>query len=157
MDGEILNFLKDIIIIPYEYPNYRIEFHFKKNDYLKQNILTKEYFYTNAKKEKLSESRGSEIEWDEDSKNPTLKQLKKVVKEIKVHKKKKIEKIKEEDIYVNTDSFFKIFDIDKSTIEKDFIESNFFINDFIPNILEYYLNIIEIKYDNVEDELISNN
>ena len=132
LDGEILNFLKDIIIIPYEYPNYRIEFHFKKNEYLKQNILTKEYFYTNAKKEKLSESRGSEIEWDEDSKNPTLKQLKKVVKEIKVHKKKKIEKIKEEDIYVNTDSFFKIFDIDKSTIEKDFIESNFFINDFIP-------------------------
>ena len=79
------------------------------------------------------------------------------MKEIKVHKKKKIEKIKEEDIYVNTDSFFKIFDIDKSTIEKDYIESIFFINDFIPNILEYYLNIIEIKYDNVEDELISNN
>jgi len=157
LDGEILNFLRDIIIVPLDYPNYRIEFHFKKNEYLKQNILSKEYFYTNAKKEKLSESRGSEIEWDEDNKNPTLKQLKKVVKEIKVHKKKKIEKIREEDIYVNTDSFFKIFDIDKSTIEKDFIESNFFINDFIPNILEYYLNIIEIKYDNVEDELISNN
>ena len=89
--------------------------------------------------------------------NPTLKHLKKVVKEIKVHKNKKIEKIKEIDIYVNADSFFKIFDIDKSTLEKDFVESNFFINDFFPNILEYYLNIIEIKYDNVEDELISNN
>ena len=157
LDGEILYFLRDIIIVPLDYPNYRIEFHFKKNEYLKQNILSKEYFYTNAKKEKLSESRGSEIEWDEDNKNPTLKQLKKVFKEIKVHKKKKIEKIREEDIYVNTDSFFKIFDIDKSTIEKDFIESSFFINDFFPNILEYYLNIIEIRYDNAEDELISNN
>jgi len=89
--------------------------------------------------------------------NPTLKVLKKVIKDIKLHKKKKIEKIKEEIIYTNVDSFFKIFDIDKSTIEKDFIESNFFINDFFPNILEYYLNIIEIRYDNAEDELISNN
>ena len=157
MDGEILNFLKDIIIIPFEYPNFRIEFHFKKNDYLKQNILTKEYFYTNSKKEKLLDSRGTDIEWGEDNMNPTLKSLKKIVKDIKVHKKKKIEKIREEDIYVNTDSFFKIFDIDKSTIEKDFIESSFFINDFFPNILEYYLNIIEIRYDNAEDELISNN
>ena len=50
-----------------------------------------------------------------------------------------------------------MFDIDKCTIEKDFIEANFICNDFLPNILEYYLNIIEIKYDNEEDELISNN
>ena len=157
MDGEILNFLKDIVIIPFEYPNFKIEFHFKKNDYLKQNILTKEYFYTNAKKEKLLDSRGTDIEWGEDNMNPTLKVLKKVLKDIKLHKKKKIEKIKEEIIYTNVDSFFKIFDIDKSTLEKDFIESNFFINDFFPNILEYYLNIIEIRYDNAEDELISNN
>ena len=157
LDGKILNFLKDIIIVPLDYPNYKIEFHFKKNDYLKQNILTKEYYYTNAQKEKLYKSRGSEIEWGEDDMNPTLKKLKKIVKDIKVHKKKKIQKSKEEIIYVNADSFFKIFDIDKCTIEKDFIESNFFITDFFPNILEYYLNIIEIKYENVEDELISNN
>ena len=75
----------------------------------------------------------------------------------KLHKRKSRIKVKEETIYVNNDSFFKIFDIDKCTIEKDFVEANFFINDFFPNILEYYLNIIEIKYDDVEDELISNN
>ena len=157
IDGQILNFLRDIVIVPLDYPNYRIEFHFKKNEYLKQNILTKEYFYTNAKREKLFKSRGCDIEWDEDDKNPTLKHLKKVVKDIKVHNNSLIKNVKEEAIYTYTDSFFKMFDIDKCTIEKDFIESNFFITDFIPNILEYYLNIIEIKYDNVEDELISNN
>ena len=155
-----MNFLKDIIIIPLDYPNFRIEFHFSKNEYLKQNILTKEYYYTNIKREKLEKSNGCDIEWEEDKLNPTLKELKKVVKDIKVKEKKKkthIQKVKEETIYVNNDSFFKIFDIDKSTIEKDFIEANFFITDFFPNILEYYLNIIEIKYDDVEDELISNN
>ena len=160
IDSQIFNFLKDIIIIPLDYPNFRLEFHFAKNDYLKQNILTKEYFYTNEKKEKLLKSNGCDIEWEEDNKNPTLKELKKVVKDIKVKeqkKKTKIKKVKEEIIYVVSDSFFKIFDIDKSTLEKDFIEANFFIKDFFPNILEYYLNIIEIKYDDVEDELISNN
>ena len=160
IDSQIFNFLKDIIIIPFDYPNFRIEFHFSKNEYLKQNILTKEYYYTNTKREKLEKSNGCDIEWEEDKLNPTLKELKKVVKDIKVKEKKKkthIQKVKEETIYVNNDSFFKIFDIDKSTIEKDFIEANFFITDFFPNILEYYLNIIEIKYDDVEDELISNN
>ena len=160
IDSQIFNFLKDIIIIPLDYPNFRIEFHLAKNEYLKQEILTKEYFYTNSRKEKLEKSNGCDIEWEEDKMNPTLKELKKVVKDIKVkekNKKKKVKNIKEEIIYVNNDSFFKIFDIDKSTIEKDFIEANFFINDFFPNILEYYLNIIEIKYDDVEDELISNN
>ena len=156
----------EIVFNPYTieiknlYPNFRLEFHFAKNDYLKQNILTKEYFYTNEKKEKLLKSNGCDIEWEEDNKNPTLKELKKVVKDIKVKeqkKKTKIKKVKEEIIYVVSDSFFKIFDIDKSTLEKDFIEPNFFIKDFFPNILEYYLNIIEIKYDDVEDELISNN
>ena len=160
IDSQIFNFLKDIIIIPFDYPNFRIEFHFSKNEYLKQNILTKEYYYTNIKREKLEKSNGCDIEWEEDKLNPTLKELKKVVKDIKVKEKKKkthIQKVKEETIYVNNDSFFKIFDIDKSTIEKDFIEAKFFITDFFPNILEYYLNIIEIKYDDVEDELISNN
>ena len=160
IDGQILNFLRDIIIIPLEFPNFKLEFHFKQNEYLKQNILTKEYFYTNTKKEKLYKSRGCDIEWGEDNMNPTLKELKKVVKDIKAQKKKtktKVEKIKEETIYVNNDSFFKIFDIDKCTIEKDFVEANFFITDFFPNILEYYLNIMNIKYDNIEDELISNN
>ena len=157
IDSQIFNFLRDIILIPLEYPNFKIEFHFKENEYLKENILTKEYYYTNAKKERLYSSRGTDIEWEEDKLNPTLKEFKKVIKDIKLHKRKSRIKVKEETIYVNNDSFFKIFDIDKCTIEKDFVEANFFINDFFPNILEYYLNIIEIKYDDLEDELISNN
>ena len=157
-DVAILNYLEDVIFIPLEYPNYRIEFHFKENEYTKQKILTKEYYYSNVKKEKLIRSVGCEIEWEEDDKNPTLKVSKKKLKEIENMKKiKNKKKKKEESKYVNCHSFFNMFDIDKCTIEKDFIEANFICNDFLPNILEYYLNIIEIKYDNEEDELISNN
>ena len=157
-DVTILNYLEDVIFIPLEYPNYRIEFHFKENEYTKQKILTKEYYYSNVKKEKLIRSVGCEIEWEEDDKNPTLKVSKKKLKEIENMKKIKNKKNKkEESKYVNCHSFFNMFDIDKCTIEKDFIEANFICNDFLPNILEYYLNIIEIKYDNEEDELISNN
>jgi hypothetical protein len=159
-DVEILNYLNDVIFIPLEYPNYRIEFHFKENKYTKQKILTKEYYYSNVKKEKLTRSLGCEIDWEEEDKNPTLKVSKKKLKEKEKENMKKIKnkKIKkEESIYVNCHSFFNMFDIDKCTIEKDFIEANFISDDFLPNILEYYLNIIEIKYDNEEDELLSNN
>ena len=157
-DVAILNYLEDVIFIPLEYPNYRIEFHFKENEYTKQKILTKEYYYSNVKKEKLIRSLGCEIEWEEDDKNPTLKVSKKKLKEIENMKKIKNKKNKkEESKYVNCHSFFNMFDIDKCTIEKDFIEANFISDDFLPNILEYYLNIIEIKYDNEEDELQSNN
>ena len=82
----------------------------------------------------------------------------KELKEMKNIKKIKNKngKIKEESIYVNCNSFFNMFDIDKCTIEKDFNEANFIVDDFLPNILEYYLNIIEIHYENEEDELLSN-
>ena len=159
-DAEILNFLEDIIFIPLNYPNYKIEFHFQENEFTKQKIFYKEYYYTNYKKEKLIKSMGCDIDWEDDDKNPTLKFSKKKLEEIKnnkKNKKSKNKKIKEESAYVNCKSFFNMFDIDKCTIEKDFIEANFFVNDFLPNILEYYLNIIEIKYENDEDELLSNN
>ena len=156
-DAEILNYLEDIIFIPLDYPNYKIEFHFQENEFSKQKVFYKEYYYTNYKKEKLGKSMGCDIDWEDDDKNPTLKISKKKLKEISNNKKKKNKKVKEESPYVNCKSFFNMFDIDKCTIEKDFIEANFFVNDFLPNILEYYLNIIEIKYENDEDELLSNN
>ena len=156
-DAEILNYLEDIIFIPLDYPNYKIEFHFQENEFSKQKVFYKEYYYTNYKKEKLGKSMGCDIDWEDDDKNPTLKISKKKLKEINNNKKKKNKKVKEESPYINCKSFFNMFDIDKCTIEKDFIEANFFLNDFLPNILEYYLNIIEIKYENDEDELLSNN
>ena len=157
-DAEILNYLKDIIFIPLDYPNYRIEFHFKDNEYIEDNLLYKEYYYSNYKRERLSKSLGCDIEWEDEEKNPTLKISKKKKEEIKNSKKKlKNKKSIKENIYVNCNSFFNMFDIDKCTIEKDLVESRFFVDDFLPNILEYYLNIIEIKYENEEDELLSNN
>ena len=157
-DAEILNYLEDIIFISLDYPDYKIEFHFKENKFFQQKILYKEYYYFNYKKEKLKKSMGCDIEWEDDDTNPTLKLSKKKLKEKKEVKciKNKKRKIKENP-YVNCSSFFNMFDIDKCTIEKDLIEANFFVDDFLPNILEYYLNIIEIKYENEEDELLSNN
>ena len=156
-DAEVLNYLEDIVFIPLDYPNYKIEFHFKENEFTKQKIFYKEYFYTNYKKEKLYKSIGCDIDWEDDDKNPTLKLSKKKGKEKEDKKIKSKNKNKQENKYVNCQSFFNMFDIDKCTMEKDFIEANFFIDDFMPNILEYYLNIIEIRYENKEDELQSNN
>jgi hypothetical protein len=158
-DVKILNYLKDIIFIPFEYPNYRIEFHFEENEYMRDKLLYKEYYYTNYKKEKLLKSLGCDIEWEEEELNPTLKiDKKKKEKEKKIDKKKfKNKKISNESEYVNCNSFFNRFDINKCTIEKDLAESLFFLDDFLPNILEYYLNIIEIKYEKEEDELVPNN
>ena len=156
-DAEILNYLEDITFIPLDYPDYKIEFHFKENEFIKQKLLYKEYYYFNYKKDKLKKSMGCDIDWEDDDKNPTLKLSKKKLKEKKEVKiKNKKIKIKENP-YVYCNSFFNMFDIDKCTIEKDLIEANFFVDDFLPNILEYYLNIIEIKYENEEDELLSNN
>ena len=155
-DAEVLNYLEDIVFIPLDYPNYKIEFHLKENEFTKQKIFYKEYFYTNYKKEKLYKSIGCDIDWEDDDKNPTLKISKKKIKEKEDKKIKKKKKVVEENKYINCKSFFNMFDIDKCTMEKDFIEANFFIDDFMPNILEYYLNIIEIQYENKEDELLSN-
>ena len=156
-DAEVLNYLEDIVFIPLDYPNYKIEFHFKENEFTKQKIFYKEYFYTNYKKEKLYKSIGCDIDWEDDDKNPTLKLSKKKGKEKEDKKIKSKSKIMQENKYVNCHSFFNMFDIDKCTMEKDFIEANFFMDDFMPNILEYYLNIIEIQYENKEDELQPNN
>ena len=109
-DAEILNYLEDIIFIPLDYPNYKIEFHFQENEFSKQKVFYKEYFYTNYKKEKLSKSMGCDIDWEDDDKNPTLKISKKKLKEINNNKKKKNKKVKEESTYVNCKSFFNMFD-----------------------------------------------
>ena len=39
---------------------------------------------------------------------------------------------------------------EKSNLNKDFIEANFFKNDFLPNVLEYFLDIMEINYNEIE-------
>ena len=54
-DKIILNYLKHIKYIPDEqnYPNFKLEFIFDKNEYFKQDKLTKEYIYKDGDNEEI--------------------------------------------------------------------------------------------------------
>ena len=91
----------------------------------------------------MENSFSSEIDWKEDKLNP----MKKIVKK-KIKKGGKIKEIKT--ITKEVPSFFDIFMKEKSNVNKDFIEANFFKNDFLPNVLEYFLDIMEINYNEIE-------
>ena len=51
-------------------------------------------------------------------------------------------------------SFFNIFDTknkDKN-LDKELVEAQFFRNDFLENMLEYYLDIMEFKFNEENDD-----
>ena len=145
-DKKVIENIIDIKFIPLEYPSFKIEFIFKDNDYLEENTLFKIYHFEKDDKERIEKSEGCEINWKSDDKNPTLKTT--------IKRKKKTKEIITKDV----DSFFNIFKRkDKEeNLEKELVEANFFRNDFLQNMLEYYLNIMDIKFseddDNEEDE-----
>ena len=145
-DKKVIENIIDIKFIPLEYPSFKIEFIFKDNDYLEENTLFKIYHFEKDDKERIEKSEGCEIKWKSDDKNPTLKTT--------IKRKKKTKEIITKDV----DSFFNIFKRkDKEeNLEKELVEANFFRNDFLQNMLEYYLNIMDIKFseddDNEEDE-----
>lgn len=144
-DKKILSYLSDIAFVPIEgeFPNFKLVFYFDKNDFFHNDIITKEYDYKDEDDEELENSFSSEIDWKEDKLNP----MKKIVKK-KIKKGGKIKEIKT--ITKEVPSFFDIFMKEKSNLNKDFIEANFFKNDFLPNVLEYYLDIMEINYNEIE-------
>ena len=148
-DKDILNHLTDLRIVNGEFPNFTIEFVFEKNDYFDKEVLSKEFIYEKDSMDKGKETKGTEIEWKSDEKNPTKKIVVKVIK-----KKKTRETVtKEKEVA----SFFDIFNVSK-TFKKDRMgldaseQADFFKNDFLPNCLEYYLNILEINYDEDPEE-----
>lgn len=148
-DKDLLNHLIDIRIVNGEFPNFTIEFVFEKNDYFDKEVLSKEFIYEKDSMDKIKETKGTEIEWKSDEKNPTKKIVVKVIK-----KKKTRETVtKEKEVA----SFFDIFNVNK-TFKKDRMgmdptdQADFIKNDFLPNCLEYYLNILEINYDEEAEE-----
>ena len=145
-DKKVIENITDIKFIPLEYPSFKVEFIFKDNDYLEENTIFKIYHFEKDDKERIEKSEGCEIKWKSDDKNPTLKTT--------IKRKKKTKEI----ITKECDSFFNIFKRkDKEeNLDKELVEANFFRNDFLQNMLEYYLNIMDIKFtednDNEEDE-----
>ena len=144
-DKKILSYLNDIAFIPIKgkFPNFKLEFYFDKNDFFFNKVITKEYNYKDGDDKELENIFCSEIDWKKDKLNP----MKKIIK-TKILKGGKIKEIKT--ITKEVPSFFEIFIKEKSNLNKDFIEANFFKNDFLPNVLEYFLDIMEINYNEIE-------
>ena len=119
-EEKILHYLKDIKIELHENKiDLTMNYYFEQNDYFKNNIIKKHYFY-NSSNEKLEKSEFDEILWN---KSPKFKE--------------------NED--ENKKNFFDMFNKDKVTKELDENEANFLKNDFMPGVLEYYLNLVKYK------------
>ena len=138
-DKIILGYLNDICFIPLDYPSFKIEFRFLPNEYMKETTLIKTYYFIENEKDEIKKVEGCQINWIDDEKNPTIKVT---------TKKKKKGKTKETITTTKKiDSFFNIFDTKDVNLNKELVEAQFFRNDFLQNMLEYYLNIMEIHYD----------
>ena len=143
-DKLVLEYLNDICFIPLDYPSFKIEFRFAPNDYMKETSLVKTYYFIENEKDELEKVEGCTINWIDDDKNPTIKVTTKIKKKGKT--KETVSNTK------NIDSFFNIFDTKDTNLNKELVEAQFFRNDFLQNMLEYYLNIMEIRYDEDDDE-----
>ena len=137
--------LTDICFIPLVYPSFKIEFRFEPNEYMKETTLIKTYNFIDNEKDELKNVEGSEINWVDDDKNPTIK--------LNVRKKKKGKVVETITTTKKIDSFFNIFDTKDADINKELVEAQFFRNDFLQNMLEYYLNIMEIHYDDDGEDI----
>lgn len=138
-DKKILEKLTDICFIPLDYPSFKLEFRFEPNEYMKETTLIKTYNFIHHEKDELKSVEGCEINWIDDDKNPTIKLATKKIKKGKVRETITTTK--------KIDSFFSIFNTKDTDINKELVEAQFFRNDFLQNMLEYYLNIMEIHYD----------
>ena len=143
-DKKILEKLTDICYIPLEYPSFKIEFRFEPNEYMKETTLIKTYHFVEKEKDELRKVEGCEINWVDDEKNPTIK--------LKTRKKTRGRVRETVTTSKEIDSFFNIFNTKDTDINKELVEAQFFRNDFLENMLEYYLNIMEIHYDDNDEE-----
>ena len=131
-DGNILEYLTNIKFVPLENKvDFRVEYYFNKNPYMENELLTKTYYF-NLKNEKLIKSDYCDIKWTDKDSDPT--------KKIKI--KKKSGK-KTQTTFQDTKSFFNMFDAKKTNLLMDDAEARFLKEDFLPNLLEYYLNFPE--------------
>ena len=106
-----------------------------------ENILLSKTYYFNLKNERLIKSEFCEIKWTDKESDPTIK--------IKI--KKKSGK-KTQTSYQSTDSFFNMFYANKTKLLMDDAEARFLKEDFLPNILEYYLNFPEFTQKTNKDK-----
>ena len=82
-----------------------------------------------------------EIKWIDDESNPTKK----------IKKKKKAGK-KNQTIVQQADSFFNMFYETRTNLLMDDAEARFLKEDFLPNMLEYYLNFPKEELENEKEQ-----
>ena len=122
------------MIIPLENKiDFQVNYIFKENDFMENLILSKKYYY-NILNEKLIKVEGCDINWKSEEKNPKIKKTVKIVKKKKSKEKQIITK--------EIDSFFDIFSEKiKDNLPNEDQQARFLKEDFLPNSLEYYLNL----------------
>jgi len=121
-EEKILHYLKNIKIDLHENKiDLTLSYFFDKNEFFKNEIIKKHYFY-NKNNEKLEKSEFDEILWNDK------------IDEINDNKNEKSKK-----------HFFDMFNKNKVTNNLDENEANFLKNDFMPGILEYYMNLVGHK------------
>ena len=81
------------------------------------------------------------IKWEDDEANPPKK----------IIKKKKSERTNET-IIQETDSFFNMFNQNKTNLLMDDAEARILKEDFLPNLLEYYLNFPKEDIDDKKNK-----
>ena len=136
-DSNILDYLVNIKFIPLENKvDFKVEYYFNKNPYMENEILTKTYYF-NLKNERLMKCDYCDIKWVDIESNPT-----------KRIKKKKKAGTKNQTVVQDIDSFFNMFYKNKTNLLMDDSEARFLKEDFLPNLLEYYLNF---PRDDIED------
>lgn len=135
-DKPLLEKLIDMRLVPLENKvDFKVEFEFEDNEYFTNKVLEKTYFF-DVKTEKIIKATGTKIEWKDEEKDPGYK---KVTKTIRKKKSKETQTI-----IKHIDNFFDIFNDAKTKVERDYIEARFLKEDFFPNMLEYYMNIVSI-------------
>ena len=128
-DEKILHYLKNIEIELHDNKiDLTIKYIFNKNEYFKNEVIKKYYFYNN-KNEKIERTEFDVIQWNKTNKKNNKSSNK------------------------NKKSFFDMFDKDKITNELDENEANFMKNDFLPGILGYYMNLIDHNSESEDNKI----
>jgi hypothetical protein len=141
-DSNILDYLVNIKFIPLENKvDFKVEYYFNKNPYMENEILTKTYYF-NLKNERLMKCDYCEIKWADDESNPT----KKIKKKVKSGRKNQT-------VVQDIDSFFNMFYKNKTNLLMDDSEARFLKEDFMPNLLEYYLNFPNYNIKDVKKDI----
>ena len=148
-DKEVLNYLTNISFVPDNdnYPDFKLVFSFSKNTFFSNETLEKEYFFESGSDTRVKSFKTTEIDWASGDSDVTKKITTKKVKKGKVR-----ETITKEKPIASFFNMFKKEYNPKKHKNSPSSEADFFKNDLLPNSLEYFLGILDIKEIEEEDD-----